>query len=274
MKTILAALAVLLFVAPLLAQEEDAEGCKDSTVLSRMKSCRIDSCDRKDFDSADIRTGSEEQQVKAVEGEVESIIYACADNVSFLQMARNAENALKAAGFTTVFSGKGVNDYPVYSARKGAIWIMVQTQPNGGQTYTQTVVRTREMEQQMVASAESMQADIAKSGFCSIYGVHFDSGKAAILPDSEQCLGEMTKLLKSNPSWKLQVEGHTDNVGGKEANAKLSQARADAVRAWLLSHGVDGARLTAKGFGDTKPLADNASEEGRAKNRRVDLRKL
>ena len=160
------------------------------------------------------------------------------------------------------------------SANKGGVFVDVQTQPNGGQTYTQTVVRSKEMEQQMVASAEAMEADIAKTGYCSIYGIHFDTGKAAILPDSEQCLTEVAKLLKKNPSWKMQVEGHTDNAGAKEANLKLSQARADAVRAWLVSQGVESARLIAKGFGDTKPVANNTNDEGRAKNRRVDLRKL
>jgi len=262
-----------LAACPLLAQE-DAEGCKDSTLLSRMKSCQISSCDKKDFDSADIRTGPADDQIKSVEGEVETIIYACGDNVSFLQMVRNAENALKSAGFATVYSGKGLNESPAYTARKGGVWVNVQTQPNGGQTYTQTVVRSKEMEQQMVASAESMEADIAKGGYCSIYGIHFDTGKAAILPDSEPCLNEVAKLLTKNPSWRMQIEGHTDNIGAKDANLKLSQARADAVCAWLVARSVERSRLVAKGFGDSKPVAANTSDESRAKNRRVDLRKM
>lgn len=274
MKNILVMLALALLVSPLLAQEEDAEGCKDSARLSRMKSCRIESCDQKDFDSAQVRTGPDEGQMKDVEGQVETIIYSCLDNVSFLQMARNAENALKLAGFTTVYAGKGTNEYPSYTGRKGGVWVHVQTQPNGSQTYTQTIITTKEMEQQMVASAESMEADITKSGYCSIYGIHFDTGKASILPDSAECLGEMAKVMKKNAAWKLQVEGHTDNVGGKETNMKLSQARADSVRLWLTEHGVQAARLTSKGFGETKPVAGNMDEEGRAKNRRVDLRKL
>ncbi|HEY8181873.1 MAG TPA: OmpA family protein [Thermoanaerobaculia bacterium] len=273
MKRLLLVAALVLCVCPILAQEEDAEGCRDSAVLSRMKSCRIESCDKKDFDRADIHAGASEQ-MQAVEGEVETIIYHCGDNVSFLSIVRNAENALKAAGFTKVYSGPGMNESPAYSARKGGVWIDVQTQPNGGQTYTQTVVRSKEMEQEMTASAESMEAEIARSGYCSIYGVLFDTGKATIQPASEKCLTEMAKLLKNNPSWKLQVEGHTDNVGGKDPNVKLSQSRAEAVQGWLVSHGIEGSRLSAKGFGDAKPVADNTTEDGRAKNRRVDLRKL
>jgi outer membrane protein OmpA-like peptidoglycan-associated protein len=269
-----AVLVLTLAAFPLTAQEEDAEGCKDSTVLSRMKSCHIESCDKKDFDSANIRTGHEDEKVRAVEGEVEIITYRCGDNVSFLSIARNAESALKAAGYTAVYSGAGVNEAPVYSAHKGGVWVEVQTSNNGGQTYIETVVRSKEMEQQMAASAEEWESAINSTGYCSIYGVLFDTGKATIQPSSEKCLAEMAKLLTKNPSWKMQVEGHTDNVGAADANLKLSQARADAVRSWLGAHGVAAARLVAKGFGDSKPVADNSSDEGRAKNRRVDLRKM
>lgn len=274
------ALSVLLAMAtvPLLAQQEDAEGCKDSAVLSRMKSCWIDSCDKKDFDKAMLRTGPDSDQAitpqTSVEGSVETIIYKCTDNVSFLAMARNAENALKSAGLTIVFSGPGYDGTPTVTARKGGLWVSVEPATNGGQTYTQTIVRSQQMEQQMAATAEEWETSINATGSCSIYGVLFDSGKSSIQPSSTTCLNEMAKLLKKNTAWKMQVEGHTDNVGGKEANLKLSQARAEAVRTWLIAHGVAADRLVAKGFGETKPVVPNSDEQGRSKNRRVDLRKL
>jgi outer membrane protein OmpA-like peptidoglycan-associated protein len=239
-----------------------------------MKGCAIEQCDKKDFDRAEIRKSASDEDMQAVEGEVEIINYRCADNVSFLSIVRNAENALKAAGFTTIYSGKGMNEAPAYSARKGGVWVDIQTQNNGGQTYTETIARTKEMEQQMVASAESMEAEITKTGSCSIYGILFDTGKATIKPESQQCLNEVSKLLKKNASWTMQVEGHTDNIGAKDANMKLSQSRAEAVKSWLAGHGVETSRLSAKGLGDTKPIADNSSEEGRAKNRRVALVKM
>ncbi|HEY3053791.1 MAG TPA: OmpA family protein [Thermoanaerobaculia bacterium] len=167
-----------------------------------------------------------------------------------------------------------MNEAPAYSARKGGVWVDIQTQNNGGQTYTETVVRTKEMEQQMVASAESMEAEITKTGSCSIYGILFDTGKATIKPESQQCLNEVSKLLTKNASWKMQIEGHTDNVGAKDANTKLSQARAEAVKGWLVGHGIDGSRLSARGLGDMKPVAENTTDEGRAKNRRVALVKI
>lgn len=274
----LATIFLLTFVSlPILAQQEDAEGCKDPSALSRMRSCWIDSCEKKDFDKADLINGPLKEDAMprtAVEGVLERNVYHCAENVSLLAMARNAEGALKAAGYTTVFSGTADNGNPAVTARKGGVWVSVETGINGEQTYTATVVHSQEMEQQMAASAEEWETSINATGSCSIYGVLFDSGKSSIQPSSASCLNEMVKLLRKNAGWKMQVEGHTDNVGGKEANAKLSQARADAVRTWLTGHGVAADRLTAKGFGETKPVSPNVDEAGRSKNRRVDLRKL
>jgi len=80
-------------------------------------------------------------------------------------------------------------------------------------------------------------------------------------------------LMNSSADLKVEVQGHTDNVGGDDYNQKLSEARAGAVMEWLTGKGVAKARLTAKGYGLTMPIADNGSDEGRAKNRRVELRK-
>jgi outer membrane protein OmpA-like peptidoglycan-associated protein len=87
-------------------------------------------------------------------------------------------------------------------------------------------------------------------------------------------LAEVVKLLQKQPDWYLMVAGHTDNAGTDAINVPLSQQRSQAVIAWLGAKGIDKARLTAAGFGPRKPLADNGSEDGRAKNRRVDLIKL
>lgn len=99
----------------------------------------------------------------------------------------------------------------------------------------------------------------------------YRDGKAAILPDSEPVLNEIVKLLQQDPGLKLRVEGHTDNQGNAAANQSLSEKRAQAVVAWLAGHGVRAGQLTAKGLGQTQPVADNSREDGRAKNRRVEL---
>lgn len=279
MKKLTLILAMFL-VFPLAAQElePDAENCSDSTTISRMPKCRIDTCEKKDFDEADIRISADLEEgfkKQHVEGEKDYIEYVCDASVSYLNIARNAEAALKKAGFTIVFFGKGQNDRPALAARKGGVWVGIQTETNGtSPVYYQTVVRSKDMEETMFADAAAMEAEITSSGYCSIYGILFDTGKASIQPESAKCLNEVATLLKKNATWKMQIEGHTDNVGPKETNMKLSQARADSVRSWLVSNGIEGARLTAKGFGDSKPRMENTTEDGRSKNRRVDLRKL
>ncbi len=104
--------------------------------------------------------------------------------------------------------------------------------------------------------------------------LHFETGKADITPDSEATLNTVLTSLKNNPDWKIRVEGFTDNVGGQEANEKLSADRAEAVANWLADHGIDRSRLSSKGYGESRPIASNKSEDGRAKNRRVELVRL
>jgi outer membrane protein OmpA-like peptidoglycan-associated protein len=271
--------ALAVFVTlPAIAHTEDAEGCKDSPVLSRQPKCRISECETKDFDEAEVITGPAAEgdfKKQHLEGAKSRITYACDASVSFLNVARNAEAALRRDGFTIVFSGKALNERPAVTAHKGGTWVAIQTDYNGSEpAYEQIVVQTKQMEETMAASAEEFESEIEKTGSCSIYGILFDTGKATIQASSAKCLDEVAKLLKKNADWKMQIEGHTDNVGGAAANLKLSQQRADAVRAWLVAHGVEGGRLTAKGLGETKPVAENTTEDGRAKNRRVALVKL
>ena len=267
-------LFLVAFACPLFAQLDDAENCKDSPVLSRMKGCWIYDCAKKDFDQAQLRIDRYDEKKQNVEGEYTRIEYDCPENISEIMVTRNAQNALKAAGFTTVYSGGGSDDHPALTARKGGLWVSIETGLTGRPGYTLFIVKEEAMEQQMIADAAAMEAEINSSGYCSIYGVLFDTGKATIQPESAKCLTEVATLLKKNATWKMQIEGHTDNVGAKDANLKLSQSRAEAVRSWLVTNGIEGARLTAKGFGDAKPKMENTTEDGRSKNRRVDLRKL
>ncbi|HMH22688.1 MAG TPA: OmpA family protein [Puia sp.] len=103
------------------------------------------------------------------------------------------------------------------------------------------------------------------------HGINFDIGKATIKPESMGTLNMIVQVLKDNPDIGFEVDGHTDNTGNAPHNLQLSQQRADAVRAQLVSMGVDAARLSTKGYGDTKPVADNGTPEGNANNRRVEF---
>ena len=103
-----------------------------------------------------------------------------------------------------------------------------------------------------------------------MYGICFDTGKSELKPESEQALGEIVKLLKNEASLKVYVVGHTDNVGGVEANMKLSNDRADAVVQALIRSGIAASRLRSFGNGPFAPVTSNDTEEGMAKNRRVE----
>jgi outer membrane protein OmpA-like peptidoglycan-associated protein len=112
---------------------------------------------------------------------------------------------------------------------------------------------------------------LRNKGRVTLSNVHFETGKADIVADSEAALNDAVAALKEHPDWNIRVEGFTDNVGSKEANLKLSSDRADAVMNWLAEHGIDRSRLSAKGYGESRPVASNSTERGRAKNRRVEL---
>ncbi|MCO5259118.1 MAG: OmpA family protein [Crocinitomicaceae bacterium] len=100
---------------------------------------------------------------------------------------------------------------------------------------------------------------------------YFDTGKATIKSESFEGLNNFSTILKENPEVQVAIEGHTDNQGRVEFNLNLSKERAAAVREYIISQGVDPGRVTSEGYGDSRPIADNETEEGRAKNRRVEI---
>ncbi|MCO6498617.1 MAG: OmpA family protein [Chitinophagaceae bacterium] len=106
------------------------------------------------------------------------------------------------------------------------------------------------------------------------HGITFDIDKSDIKPQSMGTLNMIAGVLKSNPGLKFEIDGHTDNTGDAAHNMTLSQQRADAVKVQLVKMGIDASRLTTKGFGDTKPIADNSTRDGRANNRRVEFVKM
>ena len=135
------------------------------------------------------------------------------------------------------------------------------------------IVEVGQLQQNMVSvSASEMSKAIASTGRVALYGILFDTGKADIKPESKVALEEIAKLLRAEPNFKLRVVGHTDNQGGLESNIALSKRRAEAVNAALTSqYGISAARLSAYGVADLAPVASNADESGRTKNRRVEL---
>ncbi len=112
---------------------------------------------------------------------------------------------------------------------------------------------------------------LKKGGKIELRGIYFDSGKATIKPESYPILDGAVKMLKENPKVKIEIQGHTDSVGSASSNLYLSQSRAEAVRNYLIAHGIEAWRIIAKGYGETMPIADNTTKAGRARNRRIEF---
>jgi OOP family OmpA-OmpF porin len=138
------------------------------------------------------------------------------------------------------------------------------------------VVSSTRADRRMVEiKANDMATALKATGKIDIYGVFFDIDKTDVRPESKSTLEEVAKLLKADPSLRLEVAGHTDNTGATAHNMQLSTGRAAAVvNALVTTYGVDRGRLRANGYGDSKPVAPNDTDQNRAKNRRVELRKL
>ena len=117
----------------------------------------------------------------------------------------------------------------------------------------------------------TLSESIATTGKAAVYGIYFDTGKSVIKPESDPTIDEIAKLLGQNPGLKLFVVGHTDNVGSLEANLKLSNDRANAVTKALVERKIEGGRLKSVGVASYCPVASNRTDEGKAKNRRVEL---
>ncbi|MDD7887403.1 OmpA family protein [Flavivirga sp. 57AJ16] len=122
-------------------------------------------------------------------------------------------------------------------------------------------------------TADDILDEINNKGYATLH-INFDTGKSRIKADSYDVIDEIAKMMKANTDLKISIEGHTDNVGDEISNMKLSKNRARSVLMALIDEDIDESRLKSEGFGQTNPIENNSTEEGRAKNRRVELRKI
>lgn len=254
------------------AQQQDQAGCKDHPLFpTRMPEYRIANCKVEDFGVYEFFATKGPKT--PVEGKFTFITYAFsgqrANEPSGLAVVRNYENAIQKAGGTILQSDpqRWVNGKIVKDGREA--WVQIE---KGNGTIWLRIVEKKAMEQYIEADAAAFGSDIRATGHAAVYGIYFDTGKSAVKPESAQAVGEIAKLLNADPSLKIFVVGHTDNVGGIDGNIKLSQDRAEAVlQALVRDHGIAPVRLRAYGCGQFAPVASNDTEEGRAKNRRVEL---
>jgi outer membrane protein OmpA-like peptidoglycan-associated protein len=264
-------LSIVLFIAFCVtiggAAAQDDPGCKDHPMLTRMPDFYIDSCEKKDFEQ--YRFVDSKGNEQPVEGTYTFIKYALKDGAkapSELQIVRNYANAVQKIGGTTVLEARR----QVYmKVEKGGdtTWIHVRAH-SVGEAYDLVVVEKKAMVQEV--SATDMLSALNKQGFVALY-INFDTNKSSIKPESKPIVDQIVVLLKNNPSLNVSIEGHTDNTGTPAKNKTLSQDRAQSVMNALVAAGIDKKRLNAVGWGQEKPVADNRTEEGKAKNRRVEI---
>jgi outer membrane protein OmpA-like peptidoglycan-associated protein len=249
------------------------------------------------------------KDMASAEGRITRIGYTIPGGRSTLEVGRNYEQALAAGKFQMAFSCKGrdcgggfdsavinsgnvIPDRPrfevgfstevqrAYLAKRsdqaGDTWVFIYVMAGSkNETYVyEQIVEPKAMQtgQVQVLDAKSMQNALGSEGKVALYGIYFDTDKAEVKPESKAELAEMAKLLNDNPKLRVYVVGHTDNQGQLAHNLELSQRRADAVvKALATDYKVPTARLSAKSVASLAPLASNADEAGRAKNRRVEL---
>jgi OOP family OmpA-OmpF porin len=267
---LLAAFALSIAAAPLAAQQKDAAGCKDHPLLTRITDYWIQSCVVKQFDGYDFMSGP--NKTTRVEGAFTNIRYqppaSLTNKPSTLQLLRNVENAIKQIGGIVVATDQSKEVLKLTKDGK-ELWIEVWADYTA--KYILTIVEKAAMNQDLAANAGAFADGLRTAGHIAVEGILFETGKADLKPESSAPIAEVAKLLKNDASLRLFVVGHTDNVGGFDANTKLSQDRAAAVVQALVARGVPASRLKATGVGPYCPVASNRTDEGKAKNRRVEL---
>lgn len=253
-----------------------------------------------DFDRRYLLAGDE---LIAVEGKVHQRKFRLAQKdktFSELEIHRNYENIIKQAGGVKThakpmskaaidkaggreavekyYFGPGPGDYyehNTYVIRQSnkEIWVQVATGVIPPHGFVLVVERAAMAQSVGMLKADQMKKEIDARGRVAVY-INFDTDKADIKPESQPVVDEIVKLLQGDGALKLSVEGHTDNTGTAARNQTLSGERAQSVVGAITGKGIAKERLSAKGFGQDKPLAENSTEPGRAKNRRVELVKI
>lgn len=273
-------LFVLLTATPALAAaQEDVAKSRDHALLTRYPNSHIVEYE-KNYNAVEFTVGMKDgnPQKKPVEGDATTITYfhnSVEKQPSALQLLRNYQNAVKGIGGETVYErmpkdGDGGEITMKVATGGKEVWVRVEpgifSAPT--QSYKIQVVEVAAMQQ--VVTANKLLDELNRNGFIALY-INFDTGKSDLKADGQATVAEIVKMLKAAPAMKVAIEGHTDNVGQPAANKALSEARARSVMSAVVAGGIDAKRLSAAGFGQDKPIADNRGEEGRAKNRRVEL---
>jgi len=267
----------LVLVSPTNWVQAQESEFKDTPWFSGMPNFTIYDAEDIEFDSYNFFNG---KNCTTVEGRKFKRTYALKEDAqksSVPQIIRNYSNAIKTMGGTIIFEGmpqnaecaenNGLNMVVGKAVKDGnEMWVEVVTL--GGDDYYLTIILKELMKQDVTAS--NMFEALNRDGHIALY-INFDTGKSIIRDESKPIIEQIVQMMKSNPDLKIGVEGHTDNVGTPASNKTLSENRAKAVVSAITGQGISADRLSTAGYGQDQPVADNSTEEGRAKNRRVEL---
>lgn len=264
-------LVLAAFISVTWAQEEkDVEGGKDHPLFTRMPGYYLSSFEEKDFDSYEPSyLSGNEARWEGKTTKLEYTLKAGAKPVSMIQIVRNYQNAAGSIGGKILSSETRVTNLKIQKG--GAVTYAHVEAFNDGRNYELVIVETKPMAQEVTADANSLNRSLAATGKVAVYGIYFDTGKSILKPESDPTLEEIVKLLRNDARLQLYVVGHTDSVGTLESNLKLSAERAAAVVKAVVGRGIEPTRLKSAGVGPYCPETSNKTEEGKAKNRRVEL---
>ncbi|HRI80689.1 MAG TPA: OmpA family protein, partial [Cyclobacteriaceae bacterium] len=259
--------------------QEDAEGCKDHPMFpNRMSNFLISEC-KTNFDAVDFNVAAGGTKMVTREGTKTFVQYnfnaeSGQPKPSVLQILRNYENAAKKIGGTTVFlsAAEAIGTFKIMKNGKEAVWVKVECGGNDSNDfYTLSILQLEAMTQEI--TSDDILTALNTDGHIALY-INFDTGKTDIKPESQKIIDQIGAMLSANPTLKISIEGHTDNAGAPASNKTLSENRAKSVMNALISGGTDKSRLAAKGWGQERPIAENNTDDGKAKNRRVEIVKL
>ncbi len=261
------------------AWAQDAKGCKDPAMFpQRIPNFSIGSC-RSAPDTDTFRWPGGQQQAMGLRTEVVYKVPKPADGAAPKYITSNYANALKGIGGELLQdpakSSLGDRLTGRVNVDGRTVWVHLTSDSGvtGGNWSSYKLVVLQEDAAAQVVTARKMLDELDKAGFIALY-INFDTGKWDIRPESAGVVKEITALMQQQAALKISIEGHTDNVGTPAANKTLSENRARAVMQAVVAQGIAADRLRSAGHGQERPIADNRSEDGRAKNRRVELVKV
>jgi len=240
--------------------------------MPKFVQCRIDNCEKKDADQRTVPVRENEKGepiTAAIDGDSRSVMYECPAGTTPTSTVQQAAAKLRSGGFSVLYQFVGMEG--AVTARKEDQWILLEA---ASRYYTLTELKATPPDFESINEAIGFADAIDRYGHVSVYGIHFEAGKAELPPDATPVLHEIAVMLENHPEWRVRIESHTDNTGNKMANMTLTARRSNAITTWLVGRGIKRLRIENTGLGDTRPVADNSNEEGRAKNERIELVKL